>query len=159
MTLQHSSITSETRVFEHRSVVKTTMEDMLAFHADAKALGILTPPPIFVQLHRDTRTSLTVGELDFTLWMGFIPVRWLARHEPGPTETSFADRMIEGPMKSWLHQHIFRAVEGGVELVDRVTLSHQKGWRGLLSRLMFDGLPLRILFWYRHLRTRLAVEK
>jgi ligand-binding SRPBCC domain-containing protein len=148
-----------THTFEQRSIIKTTMDAMLAFHQDAKTLGILTPPPIFVQLHRDTRTSLTDGELDFTLWIGFIPVRWLARHEPTSTANSFADRMIEGPMQSWLHQHLFHTVEGGVELLDQVTLSHKSGWRGLLSRLMFDGLPLRILFWYRHFRTRLALEK
>jgi ligand-binding SRPBCC domain-containing protein len=130
-----------THSFEHRSVMHTTIERMMAFHADPKALAMLTPPPIFVQRHRDTRTSLTEGELEFTLW----------------TETSFADCMIAGPMQSWRHEHIFRAVDGGVELLDRVTLAHKSGWRGLLSRLMFDGLPLRILFMYRHFRTRLEI--
>ncbi|MFN8373995.1 MAG: hypothetical protein U0694_14110 [Anaerolineae bacterium] len=145
--------------FEHRSIMRTTLPRILAFHSDPQALTMLTPPPIFVQLRRDSRTSLTEGELDFTLWMGFMPIRWIARHEVGPTANSFADRMIQGPMQSWRHEHIFRVVEGGVELVDRVTLAHKPGWRGIMSRLMFDGLPLRILFWYRHFRTRLAVEK
>jgi ligand-binding SRPBCC domain-containing protein len=113
---------------------------------------------MFIQVLRDDRTSLTDGEFLFRLWFGPIPVRWLARHEPGPTPTSFMDRMIEGPMAQWEHRHIFRAVESGIELIDHITLAHKPGWRGLLTRLVFDGLPLRLLFTYRHLRTRMSLR-
>src|SRR5436190_18104556 len=99
-----------TKVFQHQSTFPTTMERMTAFHNDPRAINRLTPPPIFVQCLRDDRTSLTGGELLFRLWFGPIPVRWLARHEPGPTENSFQDRMIAGPLDSWLHQHIFKEV-------------------------------------------------
>lgn len=139
--------------------MNTTLTKMLAFHQDPNALATLTPPPIFVQLNRDDRRAFDDGELEFTLWMGFIPVRWLARHESGPTSTSFADRMVKGPLAAWRHEHIFTEVPGGVELLDRVTLEHKPGLPGLLTRLVFDGLPLQMLFLYRHLRTKWAVEK
>ena len=146
--------------FEHHSVIATTLEAMIAFHEDPQALARLTPPPplMVMQVLRDDRTSLTDGEVEFRLWFGPLPVYWLARHQRGPVETSFADVMIEGPMALWEHQHIFREVEGGVELTDRVTLAHKPGWRGLLTRVIFDGLPLRLLFVYRHLRTRFALR-
>jgi len=147
---------SQRRVFTKTSVFPSTLERITRFH-DEGGPQALTPPPIFVQVHRDARTSLTEGELEFTLWMGPIPVRWLARHEAGPTPTSFADLMVRGPLAYWRHEHIFREVQGGVELTDRVTLEHKPGWRGWLTRLAFDGLPLQILFFYRHLRTRLAL--
>ena len=143
-----------TTVFQKQSVIPTTMARMLAFHDDPRAINHLTPPPIFVQCLRDGRTSLTDGELEFRLWFGPIPVRWLARHEPGPTPTSFIDRMIVGPMAAWEHQHLFRDVPGGVELTDQVTLEHKPGLAGLFSRLLLDGIPLHFLFFYRHLRTR-----
>lgn len=146
------------RHFEKRSLFKTTMERMIAFHESSAAFSKLTPPPIFVQMHRDNRTSLTEGELEFTLWFGPLPVRWIARHEPGPTSTSFADRALKGPMAYWRHEHIFEAVPDGIALTDRITLAHKPGFKGLLTRLMFDGAPLRILFLYRHLRTRWAVS-
>jgi ligand-binding SRPBCC domain-containing protein len=147
-----------TKVYEKRSVFPTTMERMMAFHQHPRALQRLTPPPIFVQLLRDDRTSFTTGELEFRLWFGPIPIRWLARHEPGPTPTSFIDRMIDGPMAVWEHQHIFRDVPGGVELTDHVTFAHKPGLPGLFTRLMFDGPPLSFLFFYRHLRTRLGTR-
>ncbi len=158
-TLAQETTANSTHIFEKSSVITTTLTKMMDFHSDPKALSILTPPPIFMQMHRDDRISMTEGELEFTLWMGPLPLRWLARHEPGPTEHSFADRMISGPMGYWRHEHIFEEVEGGVQLTDRLTLGHRPGLQGVLTRLMFDGLPLRILFFYRHLRTRMALSK
>jgi ligand-binding SRPBCC domain-containing protein len=146
-------------IFIHRSVIPTTMQQIIAFHEDRRALAKLTPPPIFVQMHRDERTSLTNGEVEITLWFALLPVRWIARHEPGPTETSFADRQIKGPLEAWRHEHVFTQLEGGIELMDRVTYQHQRGGRrGLFTRLAFNGLILHILFMYRHLRTRLGVR-
>ena len=95
-----------------------------------------------------------------TLWFLVLPVNWIARHEPGPTETSFQDRMIQGPLDVWVHQHIFREVPGGVALIDHLDYEHRKGgfW-GIFTRLMFDGLPLRILFAYRHWQTKRIATK
>lgn len=147
------------RVFEKATHMKTSMQKMIAFHQQSSALGILTPPPIFVRLRRDDRTAFDAGELEFTLWFGPLPIRWLARHEPGPTPTSFADRMVEGPLAYWRHEHLFEEIPDGIMLRDRVTLAHKPGLVGLVSWLMFDGLALRVLFMYRHLRTRLIVER
>lgn len=144
-------------VFEHRSVMATTIDDMIAFHANPRALSRLTMPPTRIQVMRDERVSLTSGEIEFVLWLGPIPVRWIAEHLPGPNATSFTDRMIKGPMATWEHQHIFESVEGGVALFDRITFEHKPGLAGLLTRLVFDGLPLRMLFLYRHWRTRRTV--
>ena len=147
------------RVFVKSSVIDTTVAAITAFHEDPRALARLTPPPIFMQLHRDERRSLTEGEIEFTLWFGPLPIRWLARHEPGPHSASFADTQIQGPLARWRHEHIFTQVEGGIELTDRITLAHKPGLPGLITRLAFDGLPLRILFAYRHWRTRQALQR
>lgn len=145
-------------VFETKSIMQGTVRQLWDFHAQPNAFAILTPPPIFIQMRENKLRSLTEGTVDFTMWLGPIPLRWVAQHEPGPVETAFIDRQLSGPMAYWEHQHIFRAVEGGVELTDHVTLEHKPGLAGLFTRLMFDGLPLRIFFFYRHLRTRLALR-
>jgi ligand-binding SRPBCC domain-containing protein len=149
---------TETKTFEHRSIIYTTLEAARDFHADPQALSRLTPPPLFIQVLRDERVSLTEGEVEFNLWFGPLPVRWLARHEAGPDDSSFIDRMLKGPMAAWEHLHSFRPVEGGVELMDRIRLTHPSGWKGVFTRLIFDGLPLRFLFVYRHWRTRRALS-
>jgi ligand-binding SRPBCC domain-containing protein len=151
-------IPDNAHVFQKRTLMKTTLEKMTTFHQDPKALSKLSPPPIFMQLHRDERTSLTQGEIEFTLWFAVIPIRWLARHEQGPTPDSFADLMLKGPLAYWRHEHIFEPTAEGVALIDRITLAHRPGIAGMITRLMFDGLPLQFLFFYRHLRTKRAVE-
>ena len=102
------------RRFEKTSTLPATIEAVMRFHEDPRALARLTPPPIIMQLHRDERRSLTEGELEFTLWFGPIPIRWLARHEPGPAPHSFADSQVKGPLAFWRHEHIFTEVAGGV---------------------------------------------
>ena len=151
----------KTKVFEHQSVIETTADELMAFHVHPKAFKRLTPPPIFIQVHRNELTSLRNGEVEFTLWFGVIPVRWIARHEAGPIETSFMDRQIKGPLERWEHQHLFQPIEGEpakTELIDRITIEHKTGWRGWLTRLFLDGLPLRFLFMYRHQRTKWALR-
>jgi ligand-binding SRPBCC domain-containing protein len=70
------------------------------------------------------------------------------------------DRVIRGPVESWEHQHIFKEVEGGIELIDHVELVHRSsGFWGIFTRLAFGSFPLRLLFMYRHLRTRRATTR
>jgi ligand-binding SRPBCC domain-containing protein len=126
---------SRTKVFVQRSVIPGTAAQLWDFHAQPNAFSKLTPPPIFIQVLKNDLQS----------------------HEPGPTPTSFRDRMLRGPLAVWEHEHIFSDVPGGVELLDRVTLAHRPGLVGLVTRLLFDGLPLRLFFLYRHLRTRWAL--
>lgn len=152
------NIPNNAHVYEKSTIMQTTLERMMQFHEDPAALGTLTPPPIFIQVREDNRSSITEGDLKFTLWFGPIPLKWHVQHEPGPNDSSFADRQLSGPMGYWRHEHIFEEVEGGVKLTDRLTIAHKPGLPGLLTRLAFDGIPLQILFFYRHLRTKWAVE-
>jgi ligand-binding SRPBCC domain-containing protein len=145
------------KTFEHRSLIPAPAERVMAFHEDPRALSKLTLPPTFIQVLRDDRTSLTSGEIEFNLWMGPFPIRWVAEHTPGPIPTSFEDRMARGPLALWEHQHIFEPSGNNTRLVDHITFAHKPGPAGWFTRLMFDGLPLRLLFIYRHWRTRRAL--
>ena len=147
------------RVFVHRSEMSGTLQALVSFHEDPLALERLTPPLMQMRVERDDRRSLTDGEVLFCMGPGRLAIRWLARHEVGPTAHSFTDRLIDGPLDYWVHQHIFEALDHGVALTDRITLAHRPGWRGLLTRLLFDGPALRLLFMYRHWRTRRALAK
>lgn len=146
------------RTFEHSTLMDTTAEKLVAFHAAPDAFSKLAMPGTFAQIHRRDLPTLTDGEVEFTLWLGPVPVRWHARHEPSVNAHSFADRQVHGPMAYWRHEHIIAAEGDGARLTDSITLAHKDGFAGLLTRLLFDGLPLKTLFIYRHWRTRRAVE-
>jgi len=146
------------KTFEHSTVMNTTVEKLVDFHAAPDAFSKLNMPGTFAQIHRRDLPTMTEGEIEFTLWLGPIPVRWQARHEPSVNEHSFADNQISGPMAYWRHNHIIEPVDGGVRLTDRITLAHKDGLPGVFTRLLFDGFPLKMLFAYRHWRTRQDVE-
>jgi ligand-binding SRPBCC domain-containing protein len=146
------------RRYQKVSLIVTSIETIMRFHEHPNALKMLTPPPLIVQIAHDQRSNITHGTVDFVLWFGPFPVRWLARHEPCVLPTSFIDRMIIGPLAVWQHEHLFFEAAGGVALMDRITFRHKPGWRGWLTRILFDGVALRLLFWYRHWRTKVECE-
>ena len=96
-------------------------------------------------------------EMDFTMWMGPLPVRWEARVED-VSPAGFLDRQVRGPFEAWAHRHNFVAVdEETTEVVDQVEarLKPHALWR-LVGLAMWLGLPL--LFAYRGWKTRRLVE-
>ncbi|HJS28165.1 MAG TPA: SRPBCC family protein [Anaerolineales bacterium] len=145
--------------FTRRSLIRAPASIVWDFHASPQSLQKLTPSPIFVKINEDQRISLTEGDLDFTLWFGPLPVRWVARHEPGASPDSFRDRMLLGPMETWIHEHSILAQGDSTILEDRLVYSYPRGWRGVSSRLLFNRFGLCMLFAYRHLRTRIGVRR
>jgi ligand-binding SRPBCC domain-containing protein len=96
---------------------------------------------------------------DFTLWLGPIPIHWVALHTNVNPLTGFTDSQVEGPFKTWVHKHEFEKIaQGQTRIIDQVQgdPSNHPFW-GIISRFMWLTLP--ILFYYRAVQTRKAVER
>jgi ligand-binding SRPBCC domain-containing protein len=139
--------------FDHSFTVRVSLAAVAAFHKDTRVLQRLTPPPIFVRIHRFE--PLAEGsEAEFTLWFGPLPLRWLAVHRD-VSERGFTDVQLRGPLRAWQHTHRFTPLESGLtEIADHVEYDHHRGWRGLLSRLLFARPALFLLFTARKWLTR-----
>ena len=140
---------SSLQSFNYHFTVPAPLAAVADFHHDARALPRLTPPPIWVQLHRVD--PLGEGALaDFTLWFGPLPVRWLARHSNVDPLHGFTDTQESGPLQFWQHTHRFEAQDAATTRVsEHVEYRHFPGWRGWLSRLLYNPLALNFLFFYR----------
>jgi ligand-binding SRPBCC domain-containing protein len=143
--------------YRHTFRVHATLAQVADFHTQATSLGAITPPLIPMRLHRAPQCLGEGDEMDFTMWMGPLPLRWTARVED-VSPTGFRDCQVRGPFGQWSHRHIFVPVnKGATEVVDEVT-AQLKGhplWR-LVGLAMWLGLPL--LFAYRGWRTRQLLE-
>lgn len=142
--------------YSHSFIVPAGITDVARFHQDSRALKLLTPPPVFVQLH--LVQPLTEDSLaEFTMWIGPVPVRWLARHIHVSPQTGFTDIQERGPFKFWQHEHQFIAIEENLtEVRDEISAEPGVGLlNGLISRLMWFNLP--ILFAYRAWVTRRSI--
>ncbi len=143
--------------FDFRFRVAAPLERVAAFHRDARALPRLTPPPIFVRLHRVDPLA-NGARVDMTMWFGPFPVRWLALHDQVDALAGFRDTAVRSPLKTWRHTHAFTAVSPNVtEIHEHIDYSHPDGWRGWLSRALFNPIGLWFLFAYRRWVTQRAL--
>lgn len=144
-------------VFDFRFTVNASLEAVSAFHFQTGILKALTPPLMIMQVHRfDPLANGSIGE--FTIWMGPIPVRWVAEHSD-VSSTGFVDTQTSGPMKFWKHTHRFNRISPELtEVHEHIEFEHYSGLRGIWSRMLFPRIALIVLFSYRRWATRRAVR-
>ncbi len=145
-------------VFDYEFEVEAPVELVSAFHHDTSVLHRLTPPPVFLRIHRFGAMAEGM-EAEFTMWVGPIPMRWEVVHM-NVTERGFTDDARRGPLKKWTHTHRFEPRESGRSaVVEHIEYEHPAGVRGLLTRLMFSKPSLWGLFTYRRWVTRRGVRR
>jgi len=143
--------------YRHCFEVNAPLAAVADFHARSASMGAITPPPVVVRMQRAPERLQDRDEMEFTLWLGPLPMNWLACIEE-VSPTGFADRQLRGPFRHWTHRHLFLPVdETHTSVVDEVELSLRTHplW-GLFGLGMWLSLPL--LFAYRAWKTRRLIE-
>lgn len=143
--------------YQHRFHVNAPLAAVAEFHAQSASMGAITPPPVVVRVHRAPARLDDGDEMDFTMWLGPLPVRWLARIED-VSPTGFTDRQMRGPFREWVHRHTFVPVdETTTAVVDKIELRlRPHPWWGLLGLGMWLSLPL--LFAFRGWKTQRFIQ-
>jgi ligand-binding SRPBCC domain-containing protein len=97
--------------FRHNFKVKASLSHVAAFHRQSRSMGAITPPPAIVRLHRAPNELGEGDEMEFTIWMGPLPIRWKALIEQVSPQ-GFTDRQLRSAhFKEWVHQHSFHPVD------------------------------------------------
>lgn len=139
--------------YRHHFQVNAPLSRVAEFHRQSASMAAITPPPMIVKIHQAPDVLAQGDEMDFTIWLGPFPIRWLARIE-NVSPNGFTDRQLRGPFNEWVHRHTFSAADDQItEVKDEINLhlsSQPLLWLvGLGMRL---GLP--VLFAYRAWKTR-----
>lgn len=142
--------------YNHRFEVKAPLEAVIDFHRQSTSMGAITPPPVIVKIHHAPTELADGDEMDFTMWLGPLPIRWVARIEQLPD--GFIDRQLRGPFTRWEHRHTFERIDNQTTaVIDEVTAALGTGWFWrLIGRGMWLNLP--ILFAYRSWKTKRLLE-
>jgi ligand-binding SRPBCC domain-containing protein len=145
-------------IYKHKFETRSTLPNVREFHMKSRNMAEITPPPVIVSIHSAPQTLGEADEMKFTLWLLFLPIRWLSRIED-VAPNGFVDRQIHGPFKSWSHKHSYH--ERNSELIDVIDeveaeLSSNPFW-WLVGAGMWISLPL--LFTYRAWKTKRLLEK
>jgi ligand-binding SRPBCC domain-containing protein len=144
--------------FLHRFKVQASLSRVSDFHRYSTSLGAITPPPAILRIHRAPQELGEGDEMDFTIWLGPLPIRWVARIEE-VSQAGFVDRQLLGPFNEWVHLHSFiRIDEHTTQVQDYIEarLRAHLLW-GPVGLGMWLSMPL--MFAYRARQTRKLLVK
>ncbi|MEA5468080.1 SRPBCC family protein [Spirulina sp. 06S082] len=144
--------------FKYSTLIDASVETVWNFHERADILQVLTPPWQPVKVIR-REGGLGVGAIsEFRLFIGFIPVTWVARHTHFKLYCFFIDEQIEGPLVSWQHRHQFDDEGGQTRLTDAIAYELPGGGLAEFFLGWWVELRLRDMFRYRHEVTQQKCE-
>ncbi len=146
--------------FIRTTQIEAPASRVFAFHEEKDALQRLTPPWQKTEIVKPP-TSLAVGtRVVLRTRVGPVWQVLEAEHveyEPG---RMFADRLVRGPFKSWLHRHIVTPIdEARCTLTDDVEYELPLGALGRVFGAPIAQRQLERLFEYRHHVTKQACER
>lgn len=144
--------------FEKTSIIDAPVASVWQFHERPDILQLLTPPWQPVQIVR-REGGLGIGAIsEFRLWLGPIPVQWIAKHIDCVVNHYFVDIQQSGPMAYWQHRHQFTAIGAQTQLKDSIEFAIPGG--NSLEQWMGTWVKSRLsdMFDYRHTITRLHCE-
>ncbi|MBN3870258.1 SRPBCC family protein [Nostoc sp. JL33] len=144
--------------FKHSSVINAPPEVVWKFHERPDILQLLNPPWQPVQVVR-REGGLNVGAItEFRLFLGPLPLTWLARHTECEKYRLFTDEQISGPFESWVHQHEFEPENGKTKLTDAISFSMPGGGTVEFVSGWLVQVQLEAMFRYRHYVTKRECE-
>jgi len=136
--------------FKHSSIINASPEVVWKFHERPDILQLLNPPWQPVQVVR-REGGLNVGAItEFRLFLGPLPLTWLARHTQCEKYHLFIDEQISGPFESWIHRHEFEPENGKTKLTDAISFSMPGGGTVEFVSGWLVQVQLEAMFRYRH---------
>jgi ligand-binding SRPBCC domain-containing protein len=123
------------------------LDAVFPFFADARNLGILTPPWLKFSVLTPGPIQLKTGaRIDYRLRLHGIPIRWQSEISAWYPPHRFVDEQRRGPYRCWIHEHTFLEHNGGTLARDRVQYAVLGG--SLVNQL-FVARDLKRVFAFR----------
>lgn len=140
--------------FEKSSLIHAPVEEVWKFYERPDILNLLTPPWQPVDVIRREGGLGVSAESEFRIWLGPIPVQWVAVHTDCTENEKFVDVQKEGPMDFWQHQHKFIPEGNHCQLVDQIDFTLPGGEVAEMLLESWVKARLQDMFDYRHKITR-----
>jgi len=123
------------------------------FFSSPRNLGVITPKRMNFKI-----LSITGGEKMFSgqlikykvSVLPFVRMGWKTKITNVEEPNYFVDTQLSGPYSLWHHKHIFKTVEGGVEMIDELEYAIPLGILGQFANWLFVGKEVNGIFEYRN---------
>jgi uncharacterized protein len=137
-------------LLRHATVVKSPLAEVFAFFAQPRNLGVMTPSAMRFRIIGEPPPRMSRDlEIDYSLHVAGLPLRWRTRIEEWRPNELFIDSQERGPYRSWWHEHHFRAAGAQTMVEDRVYYAPPFGSAGHALNALFVGPELSRIFRFR----------
>ncbi|MCF8331797.1 MAG: SRPBCC family protein [Bacteroidales bacterium] len=128
-----------------------SLQQAWEFFSDPANLKIITPEYMGFDITSEPQREMYEGMI-ITYKVSplmKIPLDWMTEITHIRKPFYFVDEQRAGPYKVWHHQHHFREVEGGTEIIDQVDYQLPLGPLGKLANTIMVKKQLKEIFDYR----------
>lgn len=121
------------------------------FFSDPGNLQKITPPDMNFRILSGAESKMYAGQVIIYKIQLFplISIKWVTEITQVSEGDFFIDEQRFGPYKFWHHQHKFREIEGGTEIVDEIHYKLPFGILGTLINRLFVRKKLQRIFLFR----------
>ena len=131
--------------------LQASLQEAWHFFSSPLNLSSITPPWLNLAVHGEVSGRMFPGMVIryrlTPLWG--IPVTWISEITHVEPPHYFVDEQRFGPYRFWHHQHDFRPLNGGLEMIDTVHYSLKHGPIGVFMHALFVRKKLEEIFDFR----------
>lgn len=136
--------------FERTTHIDAPLAEVFSFFSMHENLQRITPARMRFRIIQSPDPRLKEGDrIEYALRFLGVPLRWTTLITRFRENDVFADLQERGPFRYWLHTHTFRAVDGSVEMHDRVEYELPLGLLGRVFGAALVARQLRTVFEFR----------
>ncbi len=141
---------------ERTQFIPALIDQVWAYFSAPENLNALTPPEMHFEILGAPPPMYQGQLIAYRIRVApGVRVGWLTEIRHVRDRSFFVDEQRVGPYRLWYHEHHFFPVEGGVQMIDRVTYALPFGPLGDLVHALWVRRTLRRIFDYR----RVAVAR
>ena len=136
-----------------KQILPITLEEAWDFFSKPQNLKKITPEHMgFKILYQSGGTEMYAGQMIryIVRVLPVVPLHWVTEITHVQEPHYFVDEQRFGPYAMWHHQHHFKAVEGGVEMIDEVNYAIPLGILGRIAHWLFVGRQVSAIFDHRY---------
>ncbi len=138
-------------VFKKKIILKAEIENVWDFFSSPDNLKKITPPHMGFQIVTGGEVKMYPGQMiSYKVKpIAGIPLTWVTEITHVEPHKYFVDEQRFGPYSMWHHEHHFKVVDEGVEMIDIVSYVLPLGILGRIAHSLFVERQLNGIFDYR----------
>ena len=134
-----------------RQVIPAKLDILWQFFSSPANLAKITPPWMDFRVTSEPEEKVYAGQIIEYSVKGLpgIPMYWMTEITHVDHEKYFVDEQRFGPYSFWHHEHHFKEMEGGVEMIDIVHYKIPYWFFGDIANTIFVRNQVNKIFDYR----------